>query len=92
MTTSDIWVDTKTFYTRVDAQTDNNLIGRLKDMDEEISEFIYQNHGRTPDTKVTVTTAMGEGLYAVTVVITSPDYEEEYAEEEEEEEEEEERK
>jgi hypothetical protein len=86
MTTSDIWVDTKTFYTRVDAQTDN-LIGRLKDMDEEISEFIYQNHGRTPDTKVTVTTAMGEGLYAVTVVITSPDYEEEYAEGEEEEEE-----
>jgi hypothetical protein len=55
-------------------------------MDEEISEFIYQNHGRTPDTKVTVTTAMGEGLYAVTVVITSPDYEEEYEEEEEEEE------
>ena len=86
MTTSDIWVDTKTFYTRVDAQTDN-LIGRLKDMDEEISEFIYQNHGRTPDTKVTVTTAIGEGLYAVTVVITSPDYEEQYDDEEEEEEE-----
>lgn len=81
MTTSDIWVDTKTFYTRVDAQTDS-LIGRLKDMDEEISEFIYQNHGRTPDTKVTVTTAIGEGLYAVTVVITSPDYEEEYEDEE----------
>jgi hypothetical protein len=62
--------DTKSFYVGVAGQMDERFVRRLAKMDKEISEYIDKNADLHPSTKVMITSAMGENIYAVTVVIT----------------------
>ncbi len=63
-------VHTKTFYVGVAGHMDA-FRKRLDKMDKEIAEYIHENADSHPSTEIRITSAMGENVYAVTVVITS---------------------
>jgi hypothetical protein len=65
-------VDTKSFHVGVAAQMGEAFDKRLKEMDQQIAKFIAEQGASDPRQKIMITSAMGENVYTVTVVITSP--------------------